>query len=143
MDLPSGRHQNVLATVLRQAQAAVGLETNLELFSHRAGADCGTGAALPAASADYLIVNDIEIGAIAGMPTSHDGVTVVKTWMRRGTVAQQGAMRLVVVHSRRSAVALTRDGRTWTSSSVSVPGGDRQRQWGRRCLAAGVSLWHP
>lgn len=120
MDVPSNGEPNGWVTVLRRARAA-GLETNLELFSiapERIAAlvrPC-----LP--HLDYLIVNDIEIGAIAGLPTSHDGVTVVRTCMDAARqVLAQGAMRLVVVHFPAGAVALARDGQSWTASSISVP----------------------
>ena len=120
MDQPWQDDPNGWVTVLRRARAE-GLETNLELFSiapERIAAlvrPC-----LP--HLDYLIVNDLEIGAIAGLQASNDGVTVVKLCIEAAReVLAQGAMRLVVVHFPAGAVAIARDGRIWTPASVSVP----------------------
>lgn len=120
MDVPSGGDPNGWVTVLRQAHA-VGLETNLELFSIAPERIAMlVRPCLP--YLDYLIVNDLEIGAIAGMQTSDDGVTVVKTCVDAARqVLAQGTMRLVVVHFPAGAVAIDRAGQTWTASSVSVP----------------------
>jgi sugar/nucleoside kinase (ribokinase family) len=64
----------------------------------------------------------VEIGAIAGEPTSHQGRTDVEACIRAARrVMAQGAMRLVVVHFPMGAVALARDGEPVRRPSVRVP----------------------
>lgn len=120
MDAPWKGDPNGWVTVLRQARA-IGLETNLELFSIAPERIASLiRPCLP--HLDYLIVNDLEIGAIAGMETSHDGVAVVKACVEAArNVLAEGNMRLVVVHFPAGAVAIARDGQIWTASSVSIP----------------------
>lgn len=120
MDAPWRDDPNGWVTVLRQARA-IGLETNLELFS--IAPDRIAALIRPCLPhLDYLIVNDLEIGAIAGMQASNDGVTAVKTCIEAARqVLARGAMRLVVVHFPAGAVAIARDGQIWTASSVSIP----------------------
>nr|WP_298684506.1 carbohydrate kinase family protein [uncultured Dongia sp.] len=120
MDAPWRDDPNGWVTVLRQARA-VGLETNLELFSI-APDRIATMIRPCLPHLDYLIVNDLEIGAIAGKETSHDGVAVVTACVEAARqVLAQGAMGLVVVHFPAGAVAIARDGQIWTASSVSIP----------------------
>ncbi|WP_374652864.1 carbohydrate kinase family protein [Dongia sp.] len=120
MDQPHGEDANGWVSVLRRAQAA-GLVTNLELFSispERIAAlvrPC-----LP--HLDYLIVNDFEIGALAGIRTAQDGATVLPACIEAARhVLAAGAMRLVVVHFPAGAIALSRDGGTVSAASVNVP----------------------
>jgi sugar/nucleoside kinase (ribokinase family) len=65
--------ENGWVTVLKRARAA-GLLTNMELVSARADLIARTvRPCLP--HLDYLIVNDVEIGAVAGVPTTSVGET--------------------------------------------------------------------
>lgn len=120
MDAPWGEDANGWVTVLRQAHAA-GLLTNLELAS----VDPARIAALARPCLphlDLLIVNDFEIGAIAGEPTAHDGATDVEACIRAARhVLALGPMRLVAVHFPKGAVALTREGGLVRRPSVRVP----------------------
>jgi sugar/nucleoside kinase (ribokinase family) len=120
MDQPWGEDANGWVTVLRRARAA-GLETNLELVSvERARIAALAQPCLP--YLDLLIVNDVEIGALAGEPTSHQGRTDLEACIRAARqVLEQGAMRLVVVHFPLGAVALPRDGEPVRQPSVRVP----------------------
>lgn len=123
MDQASGSDANGWVTVLKRARDA-GLETNLELFSiapERIAAlvrPC-----LP--FLDYLIVNDFEIGALAGMDTSGNGGAAIAACADAARqVMRAGAMRLVVVHFPAGAVAIERDGKVTEARSVKVPPGE-------------------
>jgi sugar/nucleoside kinase (ribokinase family) len=120
MDAPWGEDANAWVTVLRQARA-LGLETSLELVSAaperigQLGRPC-----LP--YLDYLVVNDVEIGGLAGEATSHDGQTDVAAVERAvRKVAELGPMRLVAAHFPMGAVAMTGDGRLLRMPSLRVP----------------------
>ena len=120
MDQPWAGDANGWVTVLRHASAA-GLLTNLELASippERIRAL--TVPCLP--ELDYLVVNDTEIGAIAGLSTVQDDTTDIEacTAAARAVLAQ-GVRRLVVVHFPQGAVAVTADGTVTYRPSVRVP----------------------
>ena len=120
MDGPWQGEANGWAAVLKKARAA-GLETNLELVS--VAPERIAALARPCLPhLDLLIVNDTEIGAIAGEPTVQDGVTVVEACIRAARrVLGEGAMRLVAVHFPRGAVVVTREGVITEHPSVNVP----------------------
>ncbi|WP_374378717.1 carbohydrate kinase family protein [Dongia sp.] len=120
MDQSSGGDANGWVTVLKRARAG-GLETNLELFSiapERIAAlvrPC-----LP--YLDYLIVNDFEIGALAGTHTGENGAASVMACTEAARqVLLAGAMRLVVVHFPAGAVAVDRNGTVTEARSVKIP----------------------
>jgi len=120
MDRPWGDDPNGWVTVLKRAKAA-GLETNLELASVGSERIAAIGRpCLP--YLDHLIVNDAEIGGLAGVETVHDGVTDVDACrMAAASVLAAGAMRTVIVHFPLGAVAISRDGSTFDQPSVAVP----------------------
>jgi sugar/nucleoside kinase (ribokinase family) len=71
---------------------------------------------------DTLIVNDHEIGAIAGEVTTPDGSTDVDACLRAASIVlEKGSMQLVAVHFPRGAVVATRDGRVLRRPSVRIP----------------------
>src|SRR5690606_35312848 len=71
---------------------------------------------------DTLIVNDSEIGALAGMPTTSGIGTDIKACMQASAaILDQGAMRLVAIHFPEGAVAVTRAGDLVFVPSVKVP----------------------
>ena len=114
-DLPNG-----WVAVLTKARAA-GLKTNLELASvdrdlmARLTAPC-----LP--HLDFLVVNDMEIGAIAGMETIRDDRTDREACERAAHIAlERGAMQVVAVHCPAFAIAVSRNGKTVTLPSVAIP----------------------
>lgn len=120
MDAPWGGDANGWVTVLRKARAA-GLETNLELMSASDAVIAAlTRPCLP--HLDLLVVNDVEIGAIAGEASSADGKTDVEACVRAARhVLDAGAMRIVAVHFPMGAVAVTRTGALHKVPSVAVP----------------------
>ncbi|MBX6321121.1 MAG: carbohydrate kinase family protein [Rhodospirillaceae bacterium] len=120
MDAPWRGEPNGWVATLKKARAA-GLETNLELASvapERIAAlvrPC-----LP--HLDLLVVNDVEIGAIAGLRIVEDGRTDVAGCVAAArAVLAEGAMRLVVAHFPLGAVAVGRDGEPVLMPSVAVP----------------------
>jgi sugar/nucleoside kinase (ribokinase family) len=71
---------------------------------------------------DFLIVNDTEIGALAGEVTVRGGVTDIAACERAvRTVAGQGPLRLVAAHFPMGAVAVTGAGHLLHQPSLSVP----------------------
>jgi sugar/nucleoside kinase (ribokinase family) len=120
MDAAWGDAENGWVAVLRKAKAS-GLETNLELpsidrdFLARLVRPC-----LP--HLDYLIVNDHEIGAIAGEQTLRDGRADIEACLRAARrLLAAGPMRLIVVHFPLGAVVACRDGTVLRRPSVRVP----------------------
>jgi sugar/nucleoside kinase (ribokinase family) len=120
MDGPWGGEANGWVAVLKKARAA-GLDTNLELASIPAERLAAlVRPCLP--HLDYLVVNDTEIGAVAGRPTIAGGVTDLAGCIEAArAVLAAGAMRVVAVHFPGGGVALTRDGAVTTRPSVAVP----------------------
>lgn len=119
LDNPWGSDPNGWVTVLRNAKSA-GLETNVELVSIEAGrvrqlcSPC-----LP--HLDTLIVNDHEIGGLAGMTTVRAGRTDLSMCRQAAeAVLDQGTMHLVAVHYPEGAVCVTRDRQVVVSTSVPV-----------------------
>ncbi len=106
--------------ILKRAQSS-GLKTSIEMVSidpvlnRRLATPC-----LP--FIDYLIVNDQEIGSIAGMSTVIQGNTDPDACLRAArTVLAEGNMEIVAVHYPSGAVCVTRDGEQHVASSLSVP----------------------
>jgi sugar/nucleoside kinase (ribokinase family) len=123
MDRAWGEEANGWAAVLRKARAA-GLATNLELMTTAAARLAELGRpCLP--HLDMLVVNDFEIGALAGCETRRpDGATDVGAVRRAiDDVLALGAMRWVVAHFPEGAVAGGRDGTRIALGSVAIPTG--------------------
>jgi sugar/nucleoside kinase (ribokinase family) len=71
---------------------------------------------------DYLVVNDWEIGALAGEATYQEGVTDIAACLKAARhVLTLGSMSLVVVHFPKGAIAIARDGTVVQRPSVRVP----------------------
>ena len=107
--------------VLRKAREC-GLKTNLEMMTTSAARLAELGRpCLP--HLDTLIVNDFEIGALAGRETrGSDGATDVGAVKRAIDEATElGAMRWVVAHFPEGAVAGGRDGTRIALGSVAIP----------------------
>jgi sugar/nucleoside kinase (ribokinase family) len=120
MDAPWQGDANGWVTVLKKARAA-GLMTNLELVSlepERVAAlirPC-----LP--HLDLLIVNDHEIGAVAGMATlTKDGTDIAGCVAAAKAVLAQGAMQLVAVHFPAGGLIVSRVGALVRRPSCKVP----------------------
>jgi len=121
MDSAWGGEANGWVAVLRKARAA-GLIANLELMTIPAARLAELARpCLP--HLDYLIVNDYEIGVLAGVETRRaDGATDPAGVARAIDAAlAQGSMRLAVVHFPGGAVAGGRDGSRHAQGSVAVP----------------------
>jgi len=120
MDRPWGSEPNGWVAVLKLARAA-GLETNLELAS----IDAGRLAALVRPCLpflDSLVVNDVEIGAIAGGATQRGGITDIAACVGAAKAALAiGTMRVAVVHFPMGAIAVERGGRVTAKPSLRVP----------------------
>ena len=123
MDQPCGEDENGWVTVLRRARQA-GMQTNLELAS--LPPDRLAPLVLPCLPhLDLLVVNDTEIGIIAGMHTVEDGRTDLPACIAAArSVLSRGAMQVVVVHFPRGAIAVTTDGALFTQPSVAIPAGE-------------------
>jgi sugar/nucleoside kinase (ribokinase family) len=120
LDNPWSGDSNGWVTILKKARSA-GLETNVELVSIEA--DRVRQVCLPCLPyLDTLIVNDHEIGGLAGIPTIRDGRTD-RTLCRQAAqaVLDEGTMRLVAVHYPEGAVCVTREGQVVEAPSVLVP----------------------
>lgn len=120
MDRPWQGAANGWVAVLEQARR-LGLETNLELAS--LAPEQVVPPTLPCLPLlDHLVINDLEAGAIAGIATAEGGETDVAATLRAARQClERGAMRLVVVHFPRGAIAVARDGSTHAQPSVRVP----------------------
>jgi sugar/nucleoside kinase (ribokinase family) len=120
MDAPWDGAANGWVAALRQARTA-GLETSLELAS--VAAELIATVARPCLPhLDYLIVNDTEIGALAGIATVGEAGTDVAACERAvRTVAGQGPLRLVAAHFPLGVVALAHDGSLIRQPSLRVP----------------------
>ncbi len=120
MDQPWQQEPNGWVAVLKAARVA-GLETNLELAgSSPEKLAAVTRPCLP--FLDLLIVNDGEIGAIAGMETIKDRATNPDACIRAAKAALAlGSSRLVVVHFPAGAIVAARDGSVLSRPAFEVP----------------------
>jgi len=120
MDGPSAGEANGWVATLKKARAA-GLRTNLELASlasERLAAIVRP--CLP--HLDLLIVNDAEIGGIAGIATVANRETDPDACIAAArAVLALGTCELVAVHFPKGAVVAARDGSVTTRPSVNVP----------------------
>jgi sugar/nucleoside kinase (ribokinase family) len=120
MDGPWRGEANGWAAALKAARAC-GLETNLELMTiEREKLAALTAPCLP--YLDYLIVNDFEIGAVAGFATRNErGADVAAIGRAIDAVLARGALKLIAVHFPEGALVGARDGARLTGGSVAIP----------------------
>ncbi len=121
MDRPWRGEANGWVAVLRKARA-VGLFTNLELMTTGAARLAELGRpCLP--HLDYLIVNDYEIGALAGRETRRaDGSTDPAAVARAiDDVLALGSMQWAAAHFPGGAIVGGRDGSRVALGSVALP----------------------
>jgi len=120
LDAPWRGDANGWVTVLKKAKAA-GLMTNFELVMIEPQRLAGIiRPCLP--YLDYLVVNDWEIGALAGEKTYREGATNIAACLKAARhVFTMGSMELVVVHFPKGAIAVRRDGTVTRRPSVRVP----------------------
>ncbi|MDQ0321726.1 sugar/nucleoside kinase (ribokinase family) [Pararhizobium capsulatum DSM 1112] len=120
LDAPWKDEPNGWVAVLKAARAA-GLMTNLELASVEKRLMAAlVMPCLP--HLDFLVVNDLEIGAIAGIETIRGDTTDQDACERAArAVLEKGAMKLVAVHCPTFAIVVTRDGERTVLPSVAIP----------------------
>ena len=120
MDAAWGDDASGWVTVLKRARAA-GLRTNMELVSVPAGRLAALARpCLPLL--DWLVVNDHEIGALAGETTVREATTDVAACARAvQAVLAMGPLELVVAHFPTGAVAAARGGATVRLPALRVP----------------------
>ncbi|HLX98430.1 MAG TPA: carbohydrate kinase family protein [Roseiarcus sp.] len=121
MDRPWRGEANGWVAVLRRARA-LGLAANLELMTTGAERLAGLGRpCLP--HLDYLIVNDYEIGALAGLKTRRaDGSTDPDAVARAiDAVLALGPLRWAAAHFPEGAIVGGRDGSRLALGSVALP----------------------
>ena len=120
MDTAWQNEANGWVAVLKKARAA-GLMTNLELVSIEPSRVAAL--ALPCLPhLDLLVVNDHEIGAVAGEKTVTSEGTDVEACIRAMRfVLDQGSLRMVAVHFPRGALVLDRGGDLIRQASLRVP----------------------
>jgi sugar/nucleoside kinase (ribokinase family) len=120
MDGPWAGEANGWVATLRKARAA-GLKTNLEMAS--LAPERLAAIVRPCLRyLDYLIVNDHEIGAIAGLATVKDSATDPEACIAAArAVLALGASDLVAVHFPGGGIVAARDGSVTVRPSVNVP----------------------
>lgn len=120
MDGPWQGDENGWVTVLKRARAA-GFITNIELAS--IAPDRLTALVRPCLPhLDLVVVNDHEIGGIAGIETVKNHKTDVEACIAAAkAVVALGTAQHAVVHFPRGAVAASRDGSVVVKPSVDVP----------------------
>lgn len=120
MDGPWNGDANGWVTVLKRARAA-GLLTNIELAS--IAPDRLTALVRPCLPhLDLVIVNDHEIGGIAGIETVRDHRTDIDACVAAAKAVVAGGTALhAVVHFPKGAIVASRDGSVVRKPSVSVP----------------------
>ena len=120
MDAPWRSDTTGWAAVLKSARAA-GLQTNLEMVSTERGKVRAFGVScLP--HLDLLIVNDYEIGCVAGIETrdANGAVPRLVEEALRAAVTM-GPVKLAAAHFPEGAIAISADGTRFASGSVAMP----------------------
>ncbi len=120
MDAPWRGEANGWAATLKAARAC-GLQTNLELMTiAREKLAALSAPCLP--HLDTLIVNDFEIGAVAGFETRNArGADVAAIGRAIEAVFARGALKIIAVHFPEGALVGARDGARLATGSVAVP----------------------
>ncbi len=122
LDNAWGEDANGWVTVLRKARAQ-GLNTNMELPSvDPAILSAIVRPCLP--HLNLIIINDMEVGALAGMMTKPGGQTDAQACERAArNVLERGVEDMVVVHWPECAVAVPRNSAAVFKASVTIPQG--------------------
>ena len=143
MDAPWHDEPNGWVAALKRARAA-GLKTNMELVSTTP--DEIARLIRPClAHLDLLIVNDHEIGGIAGIETVPNDETNREACLEAARwVMANGAMELLAVHFPLGSIVLTRSGEVVEKGSVTVPAEENSGANGAGdAFAAGFAYgWH-
>lgn len=120
MDASHADGENGWSLVLAEARAQ-GLKTSIEMVSINPLRN--RALVLPClAHLDYLVVNDHEIGSIAGRDTLTSGTTDIPACLSAARdVLQKGAMQTVTVHYPNGALCVSRGGEEFLSDSLQLP----------------------
>jgi sugar/nucleoside kinase (ribokinase family) len=120
MDAPWRDEANGWVAVLKKARAA-GLMTNIELVSIEPPRVAALARpCLP--HLDLMVVNDHEIGAVAGEKTVTPEGTDVEACIRAmRAVLSEGSLQMVAVHFPKGGLALDRNGTLIRQASLRVP----------------------
>jgi len=120
MDVPWKDDGNGWAATLKAARAS-GLRTNLETMTiAREKLAALTAPCLP--HLDFLIVNDFEIGAIAGIETRQgERPDIAAIWRAIDAVFTRGPTQWIIAHFPEGALAARRDGARLAVGSVAIP----------------------
>jgi sugar/nucleoside kinase (ribokinase family) len=138
LDAPWKDEASGWLAVLKKARAA-GLQTNMELVSIEPAKIRATAETfLP--HLDMLVINDVEVGAIAGMQTVADGkADPVAVRAAAAIVMQRFPLKLIAVHHPLGGIAMARNGETVEHPSVNVPKAEVKGSNGAGdCFAAGM-----
>ena len=118
--LPGGR--TVASRVLEAAKSA-GLSTSVDIVSAEA-ADFRAIAEAALPFTDYLLINEIEAGKVAGMSLRDEtGVRVPEAMEAARRLLSKGVGREVVIHFETGAVVASRDGDVIAHGSLNLPDG--------------------
>jgi sugar/nucleoside kinase (ribokinase family) len=120
MDVAWKDDANGWVAALKKARAA-GLRTNLEAMTIAPGRlEALIAPCLP--QLDFLIVNDFEIGAIAGIETRiGERASIDAIWRAMDALFARGPLQYIVVHFPQGALAARREGARLAAGSVAVP----------------------
>ena len=120
MDRAWNGEANGWVVALKKARAA-GLRTNLECMTiARERLAELVAPCLP--HLDFLVVNDFEIGAIAGMQTKiAERPDVDAIWRAMEVIFTRGPLRFIAVHFPEGALAARCDGARLAAGSVAIP----------------------
>ncbi len=120
MDKPWNTEASGWVRLLKDAKAA-GIACNMELAS--IAPEALRAVALPLLPhLDTLIINDLEVGALADIETCKDGQTNVEACGKAAAkLMTQSSMAFLAVHFPAGAFVMTRNGEILIQSSVNVP----------------------
>jgi sugar/nucleoside kinase (ribokinase family) len=141
LDEPDARFGVRSARLLAAAQAA-GLKTSVDVVSE--DSDRFKTIVSPALKyVDYLVVNELEAGKIAGFKTrtAEGRIDTVALRHAAGAMLQLGVRELVVVHFPEGGFARTRKGEDFWQSSVNLPARYIQGTAGAGDAFASGVLW--
>ena len=142
MDAPWHGDASGWVTALKKAKTA-GLKTNMELVSIAPEKTKAVAESfLPLL--DTLIINDAEVGAIAGMETVKDSVTNVAACKEAmAKIMAAFPLDMITVHFPAGGLVFTRKGEMAESPSVKVPQAEIKGSNGAGdCFAAGILFGH-
>ena len=140
LDAPWKGEASGWVAVLKKARAA-GLQTNMELVSIEPQKIRATAETfLP--FLDTLVINDEEVGAIAGVETVPGGKTdAAAVRIAAAAIMQRFPLQLIAVHYPLGGLVLTRGGETAEHPSVNVPVAEVKGSNGAGdCFAAGILI---